>query len=387
MTVCRKTKKKHYSTQGNRGIILLKKFIRQIFTVMAVFGLVVLLIAAFSDRISPLTNVYVAYFGLFFPFILAFNILFLFVWLIFKEWKRLLFTILVLLVSWNSIHTYFSFHRKTEEIPKDCIKILTYNVMRFERLRKHTKESPNPILQYVIEQDPDIVCFQEFGTAKGGKKELSLTDILSALKNYPYHHIESLKFPYDNYTFGLAIFSKYPVLSTRKLPIESEYNGSFVTELDIRGKKVTLVNNHLESNKISADERSDYYNLTKDPDTQKLETFTHMMFQRLTPAYKLRAVQADLIADMIRESKNPYIIVCGDFNDTPVSYARHKIKGDLLDAFVESGSGMGISFNRHRFLFRIDYILHSKNIKSYNCTVGKLKNSDHYPVWTYLHFE
>jgi endonuclease/exonuclease/phosphatase family metal-dependent hydrolase len=368
-------------------MILLKKIIRQILTIIAVFGLVILLIAAFSDRISPLTNVYVAYFGLFFPFILAFNVLFLFVWLIAKEWKRSLLTVLVLLLSWSSIHTYFSFHRKTKEIPEDCIKILTYNVMRFERLRKHTKESPNPILQYVIEQDPDIVCFQEFGTAKSGKKELLLTDILSALKNYPYHHIESLKFPYDSYTFGLAIFSKFPVLSTRKLPINSEYNGSFVTELDIRGKKLTLINNHLESNKISADERSDYYNLTRDPDTQKLETFTHTMFQRLTPAYKLRAVQADMIAGVVRESKNPYIIVCGDFNDTPVSYARHKIKGELLDAFVESGSGMGISFNRHRFLFRIDYILYSKNIKSYNCTVGKLKNSDHYPVWTYLHLE
>jgi endonuclease/exonuclease/phosphatase family metal-dependent hydrolase len=147
-----------------------------------------------------------------------------------------------------------------------------------------------------------------------------------------------------------------------------------------------LINSHLESNKISDDERTDYYYLTKDPNKQKLENFTHMMFQRLTPAFKMRAKQAQVINQAIRENKNPYIIVCGDFNDTPISYARHTIKGDLEDAFVESGSGMGISFNRHRFFFRIDYILHSKNMKAYNCTVGKLKISDHYPVCTYLRF-
>lgn len=387
MIAYRKTRKKHYLTPINRTAAVLKTFLWQILTIIACFFLITLLISAFSDRISPLTNVYVAYFGLFFPFILAFNILFFIVWLIFRKWKQVLVTFLVFIISWGAIRTYFPLHRKTKEIPENSIKILTYNVMRFESLKKHTKKTPNPILQYVIEQDPDIVCFQEFGTAKKSKTELLMTDILSALKNMPYHHIESLKFPYDSYTFGLAIFSKYPILSARKLSIDSEYNGAFVAELDIQGRKVTLINNHLESNKISADERSDYYNLTKDPNTQKLEILTHTMFQRLTPAFKLRAEQADLIADVIRENKNPYIIVCGDFNDTPISYARHKIKGELLDAFVESGSGMGISFNRNRFMFRIDYILHSINIKSYNCTVGKLKNSDHYPVWTYLHFE
>jgi endonuclease/exonuclease/phosphatase family metal-dependent hydrolase len=100
----------------------------------------------------------------------------------------------------------------------------------------------------------------------------------------------------------------------------------------------------------------------------------------------MRANQAHVIDREIRESRNPYIVVCGDFNDTPISYAYRTIKGDLEDAFVESGSGMGISFNRYRFLFRIDYILHSKNMKAYNCTVGKLKVSDHYPVCTYLQF-
>ncbi|MDR0863790.1 MAG: endonuclease/exonuclease/phosphatase family protein [Candidatus Symbiothrix sp.] len=365
-----------------------KKFLWQIPTTIAYASLVVLLISAFSDRVSPFTNSYIPFLGLFFPFILLFNVLFFLFWLIFKKWAQAAVTIGVFLICWGSIHTYFPLHTKTKTVPEDCIKILTYNVMRFEHMKKHTKENPNPIIQYVIDQDPDIVCFQEYGVStEKSKTEITESDAKNALKHTPYYTVEALQYPYSNYVFGLAVFSKYPILSTRKLPIESDYNGSVVIELDINGRKTTLINNHLESNKIAPEERSDYYNLTKDLDTQKLEAFTHTMFQRLTPAFKLRAGQADLIAEVIKESKNPYIIVCGDFNDTPISYARHKIKGDLTDSFVESGSGMGITFNMYRFLFRIDYLFHSKNIKAYNCTVGNLKNSDHYPVWTYLQFK
>ncbi|MCC8146599.1 MAG: endonuclease/exonuclease/phosphatase family protein, partial [Bacteroidales bacterium] len=349
-------------------------------------SLIVLLGSAFSNRISPLSSTYIPYLGLFFPFVLAFNILLLFFWVIFRKWLQALTFILVIIVCWGSIRTYFPINPKTKEIPENCIKILTYNVMRFEHLKKHTKDSPNPIIQYVIDQDPDIVCFQEFGMSLSNKKLLMENDIAKALHKMPYYHIEKLDFPHETQMFGLAVFSKFPILSVKPLPIESKYNGSCVFELNIHGKKLTLINNHLESNKISADERSDYYNLTKELDTHKLEAFTHMMFQRLTPAYKLRAIQADMISEVIQNTKNNYTIVCGDFNDTPISYARYKIKGNLKDAFTESGSGMGITFNRHRFFFRIDYILHSDNIKAYNCTVGNLKNSDHYPVWTYLEF-
>jgi endonuclease/exonuclease/phosphatase family metal-dependent hydrolase len=260
--------------------------------------------------------------------------------------------------------------------------------MHFSQLKKHTKKDPNPIIQYIIEQDADIICIQEYGAlTKKNKQYLSQTDIFDIFKSMPYIHIEHLRPSNSDRIYGAAIFSKYPILKTEKIPYDSEYNGSFVAELDIRGKKVTIINNHLESNKLSEDERTGYYDLTKDINTENLENFTHMMFKRLTPAYKTRALQAQLVDKSIRENKNPYIIVCGDFNDTPISYVRRKIKGNLKDAFVNSGNGVGITFNRYRFLFRIDYIFHSKNMEAYNCNVGKLKDSDHYPLSVYLKFK
>ena len=355
------------------------RFIGAVLRTIGYIALFCFLLAAFSDRISPLVFVWTSYLGLFFPFILGLNVLVFIFYLLFRKWKHVAVYFITFLVCSGAIRTYFPLHTKTKNVPENCIKILSYNVMRFEAYRKHTKENPNPIIQFIADSDADIICIQEYGF----DNEI----IIKALKNTPYRFIEGFDSPYPGLTAGIAVFSKFPILKAEKIPYDSKYNASYLFELDVNGKKVTLINNHLESNQLSEEERTGYYEMTKEINAEKLEFFTQMMHKRLTPAFKKRATQAQIIAKLIEEDKNPYIIVCGDFNDTPISYARHKIKGNLEDAFVSTGKGMGISYNKHRFLFRIDHILHSKNIKAYNCTIGTLKNSDHYPIWTYLEFK
>jgi endonuclease/exonuclease/phosphatase family metal-dependent hydrolase len=349
-----------------------------------------LLVSAFSGLISPEKSYLITYSGLFFPFILGFNLILLILCVLARKWKHVLFSLVVFILCSGSIYTYFPLHRKTKTIPENCIKILSYNVMSFDHLHKHTSGKPNPIIQYIIDCDADIVCLQEYAYAINNKSALSQESIIQALKGTPYTHFQQIRILYGGQDYGVAVFSKFPILKTERVPYDSNNNGSMVVELDIHGRKVTLINNHLESNQLSEEERLEYYDMTKEINTENLEAFTHKMHKRLTPAYKKRAKQAELISSIvskvIAENENPYIIVCGDFNDTPLSYTRYKIKGDLKDAFVDTGSGMGITYNRHRFLFRIDYILHSKNIKAYNCTVGKGRDSDHYPIYTYLEF-
>lgn len=364
---------------------VLGKFFWFILLTVNLLALIAMLIASFSDIVSPYRWLIFSYFGLFFPFVLVGNLFILLIWLLFRRWKLVALNVIVLLVCGGAIHTYFPINWKTKNLPENSIKLLTYNVMRFERGKPDLPQKPNEILQYIKDSKADIVCIQEYGASSANNSStLSEKTVSNALKDYPYRHIHYLDFPYANEIFGLAIFSKFPILEIKKVPYESDHNGSFVAVLDINGKKTTLINNHLESNKLSQEERDDYLSFTKEIDSESLNTFTKMMHKRLSPAFKIRALQAQTISKIIEENENPYIIVCGDFNDTPISYARHKIKGDLKDAFVESGTGLGITYNQYRFLFRIDYILHSKNIKSYNCTVGKLKNSDHYPVSCFL---
>jgi len=364
----------------------LKKIFRIILYALNVVLLASLLLSAFSGYVSPQRFVFFSYLGLLFPFILIGNIAVFIVWLLFKQWKLMLMSLAVFFICIKAIYTYCPLHGRTDAIPKDAIKILTYNVMRFNNMKKDNPKGdpPNKILQYIKETDADIVCIQEYGFAAGGANNITENDIMKALNKYPYHYFPRMQQPFRNEIYDVGFFSKFPILSFEKVPYESAYNESFVVELDIRGKRVTLINNHLESNKLTDEDRSSYYQLTKEPDTQSFDDFTQIMNKRLTPAFITRAGQADIISQVIKENKNPYIIVCGDFNDTPISYTRFKIKGDLNDAFVDSGFGLGITYNKYRFLFRIDYILTGKNIKSYNCTVGKLNSSDHYPLWCYL---
>jgi endonuclease/exonuclease/phosphatase family metal-dependent hydrolase len=90
-------------------------------------------------------------------------------------------------------------------------------------------------------------------------------------------------------------------------------------------------------------------------------------------------VQARHIKEEI--DKSPYkVIVCGDFNDVPNSYAYHTIGKDLLNAFTEKGSGLGRTFSGISPTLRIDNIFTDKKIATAQFTRVSKKLSDHFPI-------
>jgi endonuclease/exonuclease/phosphatase family metal-dependent hydrolase len=86
---------------------------------------------------------------------------------------------------------------------------------------------------------------------------------------------------------------------------------------------------------------------------------------------------------MIEQSPYP-VIICGDFNDTPSSYTYHQLSEGLIDAFKESGNGIGHTYGGALPSFRIDYILHDERFKSTRFNTIRSKFSDHYPITTSL---
>ena len=81
----------------------------------------------------------------------------------------------------------------------------------------------------------------------------------------------------------------------------------------------------------------------------------------------------------------PYpLIMCGDFNDTPLSYAYKKISNDLKDAFVYAGYGLGNTYSGNLPPVRIDFILHSPSFNSHEFKVHGILLSDHYPVSVFI---
>lgn len=339
----------------------------------------ILLLAAYSPHIQPAIHPVWSCIGLTFPIFLIINGCFLIFWLVIQRYRSALLPLFGFLLCYPQMRTYMPINFRTEHIPEDCIKILSYNIMNFGDNKK--ENAGNPILSYLQESNADILCLQEYAVT-GISGPFSQKEVERALKAYPYHRIHNIG--KGNYN-QMACYSKYPILSARKLDYNSESNGSILYELKVGKDTIALINNHLESNKLTTADKEIYEDMMKSPEKEKVKSGARLLIHKLAEASAIRAPQADAIAREIKALHHPYIIVCGDFNDTPISYAHRIIAQDLDDAFTQSGCGLGISYNRNKFYFRIDNILTSKNLRAYNCTVDRtIKISDHYPIWCYV---
>lgn len=357
------------------------KMLKLLFHSLVVFANVIVIIlfilSAYSDRVAPGNSIVFSYLGLGFGVMAFLNVCFLVYWIIVRRWKMMLVVVASFLVCWGAVSTYFPLHCTKQKVPEGALKILTYNVMGFA-YKNHTEKSPNEIVEYIANSGADIVCLQEY-TVYPSEKLLTSKKLFNALKMYPYHKVMDK---------NIAVFSKYPITGSRQIKYESTANGSALHEIDVNGKKLVLVNNHLESLKLTTEDKTKYKVFIKSLGSDQFDGLKGTFQQKLGPAFRIREKQAKVLASEIEAAGDNYILVCGDFNDTPVSYAHHTVQGDLIDAFAESGCGLGVSYNQNLFFFRIDHILHSKNMKSYNCTVDRtIKASDHYPVWCYISLE
>ena len=91
---------------------------------------------------------------------------------------------------------------------------------------------------------------------------------------------------------------------------------------------------------------------------------------------------------MARNETAKYMIVCGDFNDTPLSYSYHLFDRFMHNAYAKSGHGMGITYHEHKLYYRIDHIFCSKNITPLYTWIDRVqKDSDHYPVISKIRLE
>jgi endonuclease/exonuclease/phosphatase family metal-dependent hydrolase len=352
-----------------------KHIIRYFFAAANILSALLLLASAYSDRIPPERMLFFSYLGLVFPFICLLNIGFMLYWLFLRQWKYLSIGLVAFAVCWHPVRSYFPFHPGKKVEKESLIKVLTYNVMGFT-YTDHREETTNHIIRYIADSEADIVCLQEYFVSRPA----TARKIAAALKMYPYSSVIPLK----NFGWGLAVYSKYPITDSRRIAYPSEDNGSSIHRINLDGKTLTLINNHLESFKLTSKDKVRYLDFIKGAGPETFSGLRSTIQQKLGPAFLIRAKQARAVAEEIKKSPSDYLLVCGDFNDTPISYAHRTVQGGLLDAFAESGMGLGITYNLNYFWFRIDNILYSSNMEAFRCTVDHINYSDHYPVWCYL---
>lgn len=352
---------------------VLKKITIQLIAGANIATVIIMFLIGFSDYISPASHPYLSNIGLAFPVFLIINFVFLIFWILFYI-KGIWIPILGYLLCIVPIRIYFPINIQGKT-PEGCIKILSYNVFSFAP--NSIDDSGNyPIIEYIKHSNADIVCLQE---ANDGSVKKDYVD--SILEKYKYKDTTQVGYHHN----VLAIYSRFPILSKEKIAMKSENNGSVAYKLKINGDTVIVINNHLESNQLTERDKASYKRMFKkfEHDTVKVES--KRLIEKLGDASKIRCHQADAVANYIKEHEDKDIILCGDFNDNPISYTRRVIASTLNDCYVSSGNGIGLSYNQRGFYVRIDNIMASSGWKAYNCRVdNKIDASDHYPIYCSL---
>lgn len=316
-----------------------------------------LLLSYFLPFISPKTLPSLTVFSLFVPFLVLVNLGFLIYWLI-KLHKNTLLPTLVLLLGWFLAPPLLKFSNK-EVILTNDLKVMSYNVRMFNYYKWNDDvTTEQQIYEFINNESPDVIALQEFYQS----------ELLDIKLPYKFIKTKSLK---DK--FGLAIYSKYPIVNSGSLNFEKSANNTIFIDILKNQDTIRVYNVHLESLKINPNKEN-----FGEKDSERL-------FKRLADGFQKQVEQTERIIQHEYSWKGKKII-CGDFNNSAYSWVYKKLAKDKKDAFIERGLGLGKTF-RYIYPMRIDFILTDEeaNINQFK-TYSKTTLSDHYPIMSRLNW-
>jgi endonuclease/exonuclease/phosphatase family metal-dependent hydrolase len=279
----------------------------------------------------------------------------------------------VLLLTWPSFSHVFSVGLSKPEVTvlDDSFEVTTFNVRRLDEFNwldgDQTRED---LATWLAEQSDGIWCFQEF--PKRGKATLR-----SAGFSWLRPRRRLFTWPREA---GPAIASSYPVKDWTTYMFDDEGAGKGrVLQADVETPVglIRVFNVHLQSLHF---DHADYDAVEEGPSREE----GARLWGLITDASKARALQAQELVRRMEESPYP-VIVAGDFNDTPMSYAMHALRGSRAeDTFAAASWGPGGTHLGAIPGLRIDGILADTTLQ---CTSHKTHGvvlSDHRPVTAVL---
>lgn len=333
-----------------------------------------MLFTAYSDHIDAAEHPALAQAGLLFPVMLVMNLFFFAFWLMFSK-RHALIPVAGYLLCCVPIRTYFPINIP-RSAPEEAIKVLSYNVCGFRPV-DGSPEWPNMTLEYIANSGADIVCLQD------GAIEYGLEHRVDSVLRSIYAHSDTVHTHSGN---CLRIYTTFPIVGREIIHYESRTNRSVAYRLLINGDTVTVINNHLESNGLTTDERQRFKDMVKGRmNGHEVGAESKTLLGRLAATTRRRAPEAEAVARYVSKNMGKSIILCGDFNDMPISYTHRTIARHLTDCYVATGNGPGISYHLGGFYVRIDNIMCSDDWVPYACKVdSRAKASDHYPIYCWL---
>lgn len=268
-------------------------------------------------------------------------------------------------MSWSATSSFISFNGDRASDQK-FISVMSYNAENVKKVRKKSgylyEDKRQSYIDYMNSIDPvDLLCTQE--TSHAGVQIFE--------KGMYFKH------SYVRQDWGTSIFSMHPIVNKGEIALGGEVNACIWADIKLADDTIRVYNIHLRSNQISMTTEK----VLEDADLQTKKTWLGV--RKILSNYKnstiVRVRQSKLIKEHI--DKSPHMtIVCGDFNDTPLSYAYNTLSNGMKDSFNKAGNGIGFTYAGLIPTLRIDYILSDDRLDIIEHKVYKGEYSDHYPI-------
>ncbi len=363
------------------------KLINTIIFILSFISGLLLLISGMVPMVSPLISSWAALIGLAFPVVFILTFLSFIYWAVQLKWRSLFFLACLLLnLGQLSLYAQWNSPKPNKAMGENTLKIISFNANLFG-LYQDKLASPeistektaqfDSFFNIVNAQRPDIICLQEVYSKIGGLE--SLTKFLQKQGNFLYAQTYTLS---NHRPYGMIILSKFPIVRWQPIRFDGKTgNMAMWVELTFlspdkkhRNAKIRLYNVHLQSFRFA---QKDYDVMRKQSEKKEIDIDgSKGILTRLRMGYTERAKQVAFITKSMVDCTSPKI-VCGDFNDVPVSYSYRQLSSGMKDAFIESGKGIETTYKGAFPSFRIDYILFENPIQGLQYLSFEEVPSDH----------
>lgn len=328
-------------------------FQKVVFAFNIIFA-VCLLVAYVLPFVPPKLSAFLSILNLGLPVFMLINLVFALYWMIRLKLHFILSALLVL-AGYSYISKIIVLNDTSKEDTTRSLKVMSYNVRLFNQYEWIDKDNvASEISEFVSSESPDIVAFQDY---------LKVDEF--RLKSYPYSFV---KFKTNSSKMGIAIFSKYRIINQGTIDFPDTHNNAIYADVVVKNDTIRVYAVHLESLKII-------------PDVKELQKENHQkLMSRVGKSFVKQQEQTKMLTDNFESTSLPKI-VCIDMNNTPFSYVASKLlEHNLEDAFIESGSGLGKTFDFDFLPLRIDAIFNENSIENISFENYDVKLSDHYPI-------
>lgn len=365
---------------------IFRRFTKKFFIIVNVFVAIFYLIGCYNKWFNPATWWFLGFFNLGAFYLLLILMGFAFFWLFAKP-RWALISIVAILLTYGPLRHILPLRINSGNFAlakkEGSLRVMSWNVEHFDILEHKTHpETKQQMLSFIKTYSPDIACMQEVVAADSFPNAINyLPDILQRTGFEHHYYTYNYKLDFDDYHhFGIIILSRYPIINKQTVSFPPYDYNSIFQYIDVVKDADTfrVFNIHLQSLKFT-NQNLKYLNDPNLADKEEALKESKTIIGKLKRGFVERAIQADRIRAEI--AKSPYrVIVCGDFNDLPNSYAYSTIGQGLNNAFVLKGNGLGRTFSSISPTLRIDNIFVDKRIEVLQYTRIAKKMSDHFPI-------